>query len=437
MIEFRFSDFLAPGEILYWRRLLWKSQYFPVEELKKLQWKLLSRMLDRCFNRVPYYQKLFRDRGLKRENFQSIDDLSKIPLLSRDDLLQRRDEFKANDFNRHRPRQIRTSGTTGASLDIFWDIHSNVLELLCQYRHFSWNAYRLGDPFLDIRSLFMDEPKGYRWNRKCRGLEISTDIIDSTNIEKYADLLRKYKIKLWRGYPESIDKFCRLLDKAGINDVKPRTIISVSVTVLDYHRQFIESWSGIPLCDNYGMDEHAALITQCPQGGYHINSEYGIVEILKQDNSPARPGEEGRIVATGLHNRAFPLLRYDTNDFAVVSDQTCSCGRTLPLIERLTGRSNDFIMDSNGKWLSAPAWPMYMISGIKKAQLIQESRFLINLFIVLMDPSTKRDDQILIDAYKKRYGRSMKVRIFYVDEVPFPRHGQKYKFAYSKIKRGE
>jgi len=435
MIEFRIFDFIAPKEIIYWRSLLWKSQYFPPEELKKLQWKLLSRMLDHCFNKVPYYQQLFRELGLRRSDFRSLSDLAKIPPITRDVLLQKRDDFKATDFHRHRPRQIRTSGTTGASLDIFWDVHSNVLELLGQYRHFSWTGYRLGDPFLDIRSLFMDDPKGYKWNWKCRGMEISTDNIDSTNIKKYADLLRKYKIKLWRGYPESIDCFCRLLDKAGIDDVKPKNIISVAVTVQDYHRQFIESWTGKPLCDNYGMDEHVALITQCPQGGYHINSEYGIVEILKQDNTPAQPGEEGRIVATGLHNRAFPLLRYDTNDYAVVSDQTCSCGRTLPLIGRLTGRSNDFIMDSRGKWISAPAWPMYMVTGIKKAQLIQENQFLINLYIVPINSNIKRNDQILIDAYKKRYGHSVEIKIFYVDDVPFPGYGQKYKFAYSKIKR--
>ncbi len=392
-------------------------------------------MLVHCFKNVPYYQKLFIDHGLTPSDFNSIDDLSKIPLLSRDVLMEQISDFKSNDFNRYRPRKIRTSGTTGASMDIYWDIHSNVLELLSQYRHFCWTGYRLGDSFLDIRSVLMDDSKGYKWNWKCKGLEISTDIIDATNIEIYADLLRKYNIKLWRGFPESIDKFCRLLAEAGIDDVKPRSIISVSVTVREYHRQFIESWAGIPLCDSYGMDEHAALITQCREGGYHICAEYGVVEILKEDNTPAKPGEEGRIIATGLHNRAFPLLRYDTNDYAVVSKQTCSCGRTLPLIERLTGRMNDFIMDSKGNFISGPAWPMYAVKDIKKAQLIQENQFLINLYIVPMDTYKAENDRLLIDAYKRRYGQSVEINILHVAEVPFPRPGQKYKFAYGPNSR--
>ncbi|HPG40665.1 MAG TPA: hypothetical protein PLP19_16225 [bacterium] len=435
MIEFFFFNFFAPNELLYWRRILWSSQFYPQDKQKKLQWQLFSRILDICFKNVPFYQQLFEEMGIKRSDFKSLDDLVKIPILSRETLLYNKDQFKALDFKKHRPQSIRTTGTTGASLDVYWDIHSNIMELLCQYRHFSWAGYRLGNSFLDIRSVLLNDPKGYHWNWKCRGLEFSSDIIDSTNIDRYADLLRKYKIKLWRGYPESIYYFCHLLDIAGINDVKPACIISVSVTVLDFHRHFIEAWAGVPLCDNYGMDEHVALITQCPQGGYHIASEYGIVEILKPDNTHAAPGEEGRIIATGLHNKAFPLLRYDTNDYAIASNRVCPCGRTLPLIERLTGRINDFIMDARGQWLSAPSWPMYLVNGIKKAQLVQEHQYLINLYIVPMDPALKRDDQILIDTFKERYGQSVEIKIFYVDEVPFPRYGQKYKFAHSKIKQ--
>jgi len=435
MIEFRFTNFLAPKELIYWRQRLWQTQYYTPEKQKALQWRLLSSILDQCFNNVPWYQQLFREYALNRSDFNSLADLAKIPILSRETLLQKRDEFKAGDFNNHKPCQIRTTGTTGAPLDVYWDVHSNVMELLCQYRHFSWAGYHLGDAFLDIRSILMDNPQGYRWNWKCRGLEFSSDIINSNNIALYAELLRKFKIKLWRGYPESLYYFCCLLDKAGIDDIKPTSIISVSVTVQEYHRQFIEAWSGVPLCDNYGMNEHVALITQCPQGGYHIASEYGIVEILKQDNTPAAPGEEGRIIATGLHNKAFPLLRYNTNDFAVVSTRTCTCGRTLPLIERLTGRINDFIMDARGQWLSAPARSMRKVNGIKKAQLVQENQFLLNLYIVPLDATIKRDDEILIDTFKKRYGHAVEIKIFYVDEVPFPGYGQKYKFAHSKIKR--
>lgn len=77
---------------------------------------------------------------------------------------------------------------------------------------------------------------------------------------------------------------------------------------------------------------------------------------------------------------------------------------------------------------------MYRVTGIRKAQLIQENQFLIYLYVVPMDAYLKENDRILIDAFKERYGHSVEIKLFHVDEVPYPRYGQKYKFAFSKIK---
>ena len=435
MIEFKFSDYLSPSRLLYWRRLLWKSQFYPEEKQRALQWNLLSKMLDHCFEKVPYYQRVFKQLGLQRSDFRSLDDLSLLPVIDRYTLIDFHEEFKASDFKKHKPKKIKTSGTVGALMYVYWDINSNILELLCQLRHFSWIGYRIGEPFLDIRSVVFEDSKEFKWNWKCRGLELSSDYIDSSNIERFAGFLRKYRIKLWRGYPESIDYLCRLLKSAGIEDVKPKYVNCVSVAVHSYQRRIIEQWTGIPLCDSYGIREHNCLICQCPEGGYHMASEYGITEIIKEDGTPARAGEEGRIVATGLHNKAFPLLRYDTMDFAVATDRKCSCGRKLPLIERLTGRINDFIRDTRGRLVSAPAFPMYFGENVRKAQLIQNNKHSIDLYIVPDKNYSKKTDPILINEYKKKMGFSMEVNIHHVKEVPFPRKGKKYKFAISKINK--
>ena len=401
-----------------------------------MQNNLLCRMYDHCFENVPYYRDLLKEKSLTGSDFNSVDSLSQFPIIDRFTVIDRHEEFKAKNFTKFKPREITTSGTTGAPMSIYWDVDSNIMEFLCQYRHFSWLGYRLGEPFLDIRSVIFDESTGYRWNWKCQGLELSSDIIDASNIEKYAELLRRYRIKLWRGYPESINYFCHLLHDAGINDVKPQYVITVSVFVRDYQRQFIESWTGVPLCDSYGLDEHNVLITQCPKGGYHINSEYGVVEIIKDDGTCARPGEEGRIIASGLHNKAFPLLRYDTLDYAVMSDRTCACGRTLPLVERLTGRINDFIKDTRGRWVSAPAFPMYFAKAVRKAQLIQKGKLTINLYIVPDKGYSRKIDTVLIEEYKRKLGQDMQIHIHHVNEVPYPRSGKKYKFAFCDIRNG-
>jgi phenylacetate-CoA ligase len=345
------------------------------------------------------------------------------------------EEFKADDFGPRRPKKILTTGTTGTPMHLYWDLPSNVVELLSQYRHFSWAGYRLGDPFLDIRSVTFSPPAWYRWNWKCRSLEVSTDDMHTGNVGEYADLLRRFKIKLWRGYPESMDYFIRLLEAAGIDDVRPRAVISVAVNVLDFQRRRIESWSGVPLLDNYGLDEHVALVCQCPHGGYHVASEYGWLEILREDDQrPARPGEEGRIVATGLHNRAFPLLRYDTMDYAMASDRPCACGRSLPLIEKLTGRHADFVLAANGRWVSATSWPLYAVSEVCKSQLVQEREGAVDLYVVPERNYHAALSEVLVREFKKKLGETMAVRIHLVSEVPYPRLGKKFRFAISKLK---
>jgi len=432
MIEFEIRDFLYPKDLLYWRWLLWRSQYYPRERLLSLQWKLLSRMLDHCFENVPHYRELFRKLGLKRSDFTRLEDLSKIPILSKDYLIEHHDEFKADNFEKFRPKAIQTSGTTGSPLTVYWDSGSNVLEFACMWRHFSWLGYRLGEPFLDIRSVVMDALDGYKWNFKCRGLELSSDIIDLSNVHKYARLLRKHRVKLWRGHPAAIASFCHVLSEAGIDDVKPKYVFTASEAVLDHQRRFIEAWTGVPVCDNYGLKEHNVLIIQCPKGGYHVAMEYGMVEIVKDDGSLAGPGQEGRIIATGLHNKAFPLLRYDTMDYATRSDAVCPCSRTLPLVESLTGRVDDRVLTADGRWVSGLSFAFFFPKGIKRAQLLQKEKLALDVYIVPNPEFGEATTNMLRTDLKKKLGQATEIRIHVVDEVPYRSCG-KFKFVINQM----
>ena len=432
MREFRLSDILSPRGIIYWRRKLWESQYYTPERLRELQWKLLTRILDHCWVHVPYYRKAFARLGLERSDFRSLDDLSRLPVIDKFTVLDQREELKADNIVRFRPREMFTSGTTGTPVGFYWDVDSTVLELISQWRHFSWSGYRLGDAFLDIRSMVLRSGRDHQWNRKCRGLELSSDLMDSTNVGRFAELLRLYRIRLWRGHPSAMSHFIRLLQAAGIASIKPKIIITVAETLLDGERHLIESWARIPVGDSYGQVEHVALICQCPKGGHHICSEYGIVEILNEDGSPARPGEEGRIVATSLHNRALPLLRYDTGDFAVASDQTCRCGRTLPLISSFTGRTDDRLMTTAGRWISGLRFSHCLTKGVRRAQIVQKDRDGVDVYVVPTPDWDAETEESVRRELRKRLGESMDIRVHRVAGIPFD-GGRKFKFVVSLL----
>jgi len=429
MTKFYPTDYLHPLSLAYWRYTLWRSQYYSPQRLESLQWHLLSRMLQHCRDKVPYYEKHLGSLRIER-----LEDLSAIPILNKDTVWQHPNEFKARDFKRYQPRPIRTSGTTGSPRTVYWDKGSNVMELACQWRHMSWLGYRLGQTILDLRSKFFDNPLGYRWHAGCRVLAVSTDGIEAAGIVDLAQLVRRFKPVLWRGHPLAIYTLCKCLKEAGIQDLKPSAVVSVSESLLPPHREFIEAFSGVKVCDSYGLKEHNALITQCPEGGYHVNVEYGRVEILRSDGEPAKPGEEGLIVATGLHNRAFPLLRYDTGDTAVASDRVCPCGRTLPLVEKISGLRADYLLDSRGKWVSGLRINVYDLSGIRFSQLVQSQPETVDVYLVPAPDYEDRVGQDLIRDLKRKLGQEMIINVHLVDQVPI-RDRPKFQFVVNRLDR--
>ncbi len=429
MTTFHPTDYLQPLDLAYWRYTLWRSQYYSTQKLESLQWQLLSRMLEHCKHEVPYYEK-----HLGTSRIQRLEDFSAVPILNKETLWKVSDELRARDFRRYRPRATRTSGTTGSPRTVYWDKGSSVMELACQWRHMSWLGYRLGQTLLDLRSKVIDDPPGYQWHGACRVLAVTTDDLDANAIVEMAQLVRRFKPVLWRGHPLSIYTFCKYLEEAGIQDLKPSAVVSCSESLLPAQREFIEAFSGVRVCDSYGLKEHNALITQCPEGGYHICVEYGHVEILRRDEEPAKPGEEGRIVATGLHNRAFPLIRYDTGDMAVASDRICSCGRRLPLVEKISGLRADYLLDSRGNWLSGFRLNTFELDGIRFSQLVQSQPDSVDVYLVPAPDYKNSVGEDLVHGLKRKLGKEMIINLHLVHQVPIRDH-LKFQYVVNRLDR--
>lgn len=435
MMEFRLGDYLDPAGLVCWRRFLWKSQFFPADRIRDWQGRRLRRLLAHCVRRVPFYARLFAERRLRPEDFRGPDDLALLPLLDKDALLERRDEFIASDARRYHSRALQTSGTTGTPLDVLWDRPSNVMELACVWRHFSWAGYRLGRPFLDIRHHTLeDAPGGVRWERTCRALRATSTGLGASRAAELAGLLASLRIRFWRGQPGALADLLRALEAAGLAYPKPRGIVSVGAQILPGDRVYLESVAGVPVCDNYGLMEHNVFIGQCPRGGYHIASEYGIVEILKEDGRPARPGETGVIVATGLHNRAFPLLRYVTRDYAVASDRVCACGRTLPLVERLEGRIDDRVRLRTGERIGGMTWVLYGVKGIRACQMVQDAEDRLDVFVVPTSAFDAEAEALLLRHLAIKTQGQLDVRLRRVERVPHEA-GRKFKVVVNLLPR--
>jgi phenylacetate-CoA ligase len=199
----------------------------------------------------------------------------------------------------------------------------------------------------------------------------------------------------------------------------PRLVFSTAEVLDAPMRRQIEDYFQAPVFNFYGMMEFGAIAWECASHrGFHINIDALVLEIVRKETL-ARPGEKGRIVATGLHSYAMPFIRYDTEDVGILSRRRCPCGRGLPLLERLEGRCDDLISLANGTVLPT-SFSLFLrdLKGIRQYRVVQEEIDKLTVYLVLQAKAPSD----LVERVKKQIrpwvGETMAIRVKIVDEIP-------------------
>jgi phenylacetate-CoA ligase len=445
MIEFKLSDFFYPLDLIRTYFLLRRSERWTPAQLNGYQSTQLARLLKHCSTDVPYYHSLFPDIGLESdaispENARAC--LQRIPVLDKDVLRDKPDLFLARSAHRYHPKPITTSGTTGTPLTVYWDRGSNVMEFCCIQRLWRWAGIRVGHCFLDLRSRSFADSRNlrhhkgavYTRNWKANGLEFSSDYINESNLGDYCDILLRYRPRLVRGHPLAIQHLAGILRGTGFDGWRPSAVTTASEALYDFQRTEIEQVWQVPILDSYGLKEHNCFIAQCRQGSYHLSPEYGICEILDDNGDPVSPGQEGWVVATGLHNYAQPLLRYNTRDRAVAGNgEPCPCGRTLPTVARIIGRIDDCIHTADGRRYSGMAFAFFGRRGLKKARLIQEDYRRVVVELVTTAEFDAAERAALLGALESKFSGKIAFELRFVESITQQKPG-KFKFVVSNLK---
>jgi phenylacetate-CoA ligase len=186
-------------------------------------------------------------------------------------------------------------------------------------------------------------------------------------------------------------------------------------------RDLVQAAWGVPLSDLYSANEIGYVALQCPQSGlYHVQSEDVLVEVIGDDGHPCATGESGRVVATSLHNFATPLLRYDLGDFATVGGP-CGCGRTLPTLEAILGRSRNMMRLPGGRtaWPGFPLNALVKLRAIRQLKMIQHSLEEIEVQMVLSRALTPGEETTLADAVRTRLRHPFHVRLTAVERIAY------------------
>jgi len=335
------------------------SQWWSREKLEEYQLQQLEKLLKHAYENVPYYRMVFDERGLKPKDIKNIDDLKKVPYLTKDIVRHNLPDLIAQNYPKSKLQYVNTGGTTGIPLGFYWQKGvTDPKEWAFVWRGWNWAGYGFRQKRITLRGNIINRFKNnnrqwWEYNPLDNALILSSYNMTEENLPQYIGKINKFKPTAIQGYPSSLAILANFLKNENLRLEGINCVLTSSESMYQHQREIVEKYLGTVIFDHYGNSERTALIMQCEEGNYHIISEYGIMELIAKDGNPvSEEGEGGEIIATGFNNYAMPFIRYRTGDIAVHSNQRCSCGRKYPSLKMIEGRMQAYLVDKTGSLIT-------------------------------------------------------------------------------------
>lgn len=426
-------DFIRYNDT-FWKtyNFLQKSQWWPRDKLQEYQLKQLKRLLHHSYENVPYYHKVFKERNIKPEDIRSLEDLNKLPCIDKDTFRLHFNEIIARNVNIQNLPLSHTSGTTGKPLQFYQTYTENILEwaFIC----FQWSrvGYRPGEKRVEMRGPIISKGKPAIYRPLDKVLRLSPIIRDRETVEFYIRSINSFGARYLHGYPSAIATFANMIKKYGLEvPFKLKAVLFSSEEVYDWERKVVEEVFNCRVFSHYGLAEHVALASECEKSDfYHFVPQYGIVEVDPKTHE---------IIATGFLNFVNPFIRYKTTDVAssTIFYECRYCGRQFPIVKRIEGRIEDFIVTSSGVVISPAVitHPFKDLKTIKNTQLVQVDYDYIILRVELYErPCEESEKEIkqLTNDLLRIINSNVKIEVEIVDEIERTLSG-KFKWIVSKI----
>jgi phenylacetate-CoA ligase len=421
-LQFRYSK-------TFWDtyNLLQESQWWSKERLEAYQMQQLSKLLHHSYENVPYYRRIFNERGLKPEDITSKEDLLKLPLLTKDIIRNNFKDLIAKNIHRRDLLSVKTSGSTMSPLSFFWD--KNITDL--KEKAFIWTIYNIagyqfGEKRLDLTwERLNNRFCQYDPLERCMKITASTFSVDI--FHSYIKLIHEFKPKVLKSIPSTLVVLADFINKNRIAITPPiKVILCSSEQIYPWQRELIERAFQCRLFTFYGQSERVILGTECAiSNHYHIFSEYGITEIIGSDGYPLKSEEsKGRLIGTGFNNYAMPFIRYDVDDIAVLSNKKCTCGRNYPLLQLIEGRENEYIVSHSGELIPIISISYsHIMKNVKQFQFYQDVKGEVILRLVSLPSFTKYDAENIISNLRQEL-KDIKIKLEYTDIIKRNENGK-------------
>jgi phenylacetate-CoA ligase len=453
LIFFPFTQYLYNRKRINveFRRTL-KTETMSSEKMTDLQMQKLSAVLHDASARVPYYERLFNQAGIRPDSIKNADDIRRIPPLSRDDLVKNKNDLidrrfhasaAAADLSGRRPGapapfarfqrfplvKNTSSGSTGAPTVFYEDGTISAMSWANELRVKRW--FGLGPGAAEARFVRVSpEYSKKNMSNRFRRFFWNQTILPGVNLtgKEYSliiDQLRRFRPKILWGFTSAVAGLARFIkDNPDVsNGVGPTAVITWAAPLYDHERAIIRDVFHCPVANIYGMREVGHIGAYCPEGSFHVFQES---HFLETDSN-------GELLVTFLRPTPMPFIRYRTGDIGELATGKCACGRNLQIIKHLHGRTGEIFTTQDGKMFSPNFWCRTFMESrlaetVKRFQIIYEKNETIKIRLIVDKSHHSEVESRLKAVVANNFNAKTGVNFEYVDAIA-PQLSGKYQMV--------
>ncbi|MBM3860589.1 MAG: phenylacetate--CoA ligase [Verrucomicrobia bacterium] len=366
--------------------------------------RLLRHTVEHAWRHVPFYRRYWLDAGFDPKKFGGLADLERIPIVSRATLdpAARAGELLATGVDREQCTWLDTTGTGGMPLRIYKQRREERVRRAVGLRIWLEHGFSWRDATVDFQR---DAGPSHPLQRF--GIAPKEFILCDVPAEQRLSRFLAMKPAVVVGTATALRRIARDVQRAGVAVRRPRVVFCAGEYADTFTRRLVKSVFGTEPVGVYGQSEVGYIGWQCEQrGAFHLNADTHLVEV-RRDGRAARPGELGRLIVTDLYARTMPFLRYDAGDLAIAGGETCSCGRTLPVVQSMEGRVSGVLVAADGRPVTACAVVEALCEHIllEDVQVVQHATGEIEL-VVVETAATQDNIAAIVAALEQLLGRS-------------------------------
>jgi phenylacetate-CoA ligase len=419
-------------------RALERSQWQSSEAIEALQAEGLRAFLAAVARNVPYYGNLFAEYGFDPLRVRTPADLTSLPLLDKARIRANRDAMIARTARGL--KRYNTGGSSGEPLVFYVGRDRVSHDVAAKWRATRWWDVDIGDREIvvwgsPIELGAQDRARALR-DRLFRTTLLPAFEMSDANLDRFVDAIRAARPRMLFGYPSAIAHIARHARARGrrMDDLGIRVAFVTSERLYDDQKADIESVFACRTANGYGGRDAGFIAHECPCGGMHVSAEDIVVEVVDSEGRRVPSGDSGEIVVTHLATGDFPFIRYRTGDIGALDPAPCACGRGLPLLMEISGRSTDFVVARDGTIMHGLAliYTVRDLPGIEQFRIVQHDLDRTEVQLVASPEFTGAHEQRIVGDFRARLGVGVDVRITRVPRIA-PEPSGKFRYVVSHV----